>query len=653
MMRLNRSRLWASGLLFAAASTGASASAAEPTVEQALKLVPIQKNVNYDQPHLNEIPKCTIKPEKGEKLSGWAVFGPAGEPLRRFVDTNGDGQIDLWCYYNDGLEVYRDIDSDYNLKADQYRWFNTAGTRWGIDAKEDRSIDAWKAISAEEVSREIVTALAAGDEKRFAALLLTAEELESLGLGKARRDEVASHVAKAPDAFAAMVKAQKSITPDTKWSHFGATQPGVVPSATDGSTKDLVVYENVSAVVETGGKFEHLLIGTMIQVGPAWRLVDAPQMLTGRAGEVASAGIFFRPELRQGGEPIPTTPQIDEKVREIVVELQNIDKQLAEAAPAQQTQLNERRCALLGQLIERSKDDAERGQWTRQLADTVSLAVQAGTYPDGLAQLEKLLGEVEKQTDKDLTAYVKFRLLNAQYGQDLQEQDADIAKVQTAWVESLTKFAEEFPQAADAADAILQLAIALESSGKETEAATWYGKIASDYPSSNAAAKAGGAKTRLESVGKKMALRGRTIDGKSLDISALAGRIVVVHYWASYSEPCLEDLKPLAQLYTKYGREGFLPVGVCLDQNPQSMAAQLKKTPLAWPQIYETGGVDGNRLANEMGIVTLPVMILVDKNGVVVNRNIHASELEAEIKKLLKSEAAAAKPAAKPAPKKG
>ena len=209
MLRLNRSRLWASGLLFAAASTGASASAAEPTVEQALKLVPIQKNVNYDQPHLNEIPKCTIKPEKGEKLSGWAVFGPAGEPLRRFVDTNGDGQIDLWCYYNDGLEVYRDIDSDYNLKADQYRWFNTAGTRWGIDAKEDRTIDAWKTISAEEVSREIVTALAAGDEKRFAALLLTAEELESLGLGKARHDEVASHVSKAPDAFAAMIKSQK------------------------------------------------------------------------------------------------------------------------------------------------------------------------------------------------------------------------------------------------------------------------------------------------------------------------------------------------------------------------------------------------------------------------------------------------------------
>jgi thiol-disulfide isomerase/thioredoxin len=597
------------GALTAAMAGISGAHAADPTVDQALKLAPIQKGISYDIPDAKDVAKCTIKAEKGDNLTGWAVYGPASEPLRRFLDTNGDGQIDLWCYYNDGLEVYRDIDSDFNLKADQYRWFNTAGTRWGVDDKEDRSIDSWKVISAEEVSRE-----------------------------------VAARLAKARDAFTALARSQKTITADTKWSHFGATQPGVVPSGTEGSTKDLIVYENVSAVVETGGKFEHLLVGTLIQVGSAWRLVDAPQMLSGRTGDVASSGIFFRPESRQTPDQTPASTTIDEKVREIVVELQNIDKQLAEAAPAQQEKLNARRAALLNQLIERSKDDAERAQWTRQLADTVSLAVQSGTYADGLKELETLLAAVEKDSDKELAPYVKFRMLTAQYGQDLQTPDADISKVQATWAESLTAFAKEYPQATDTPDAILQLAIALESSGKEKEAAEWYAALAKDHASSSPATKAKGAKARLESVGKTMTLRGRTVDGKTLDIAALKGRIVVVHYWASYSEPCLDDLKPLAQLYTKYGRDGFVPVGVCLDHNPESVAAQLKKQPLNWPQIYEAGGLEGNRLANEMGIVTLPVMILVDKTGTVVNRNIHASELEAEIKKLLKSEAAAAKP---------
>jgi hypothetical protein len=37
-----------------------------------------------------------------------------------------------------------------------------------------------------------------------------------------------------------------------------------------------------------------------------------------------------------------------------------------------------------------------------------------------------------------------------------------------------------------------------------------------------------------------------------------------------------------------------------------------------------------------MGILTLPTMILIGRDGKVVNRNIHAGELDAELKKLLR-----------------
>jgi thiol-disulfide isomerase/thioredoxin len=641
------------GSVVLASGWAANAHAADPTAEQALKLVPIQKEVDFDRPGERDVAKCTIKSEKEGKASGWAVYGPAGEPLRRFVDTNGDGQVDLWCYFKNGLEVYRDIDSDYNLKADQYRWFNTAGTRWGIDEKEDRSIDQWKCISAEEASQEIVAAIVAGDAKRFSCLLLTDDELTSLGVGSAKKKEISDRLAAAPAAFAAFVKSQKAITTDSDWSSFGSSKPGLVPSGTEGSTKDVVVYENVSAVVETKGKHEQVLIGTLVQVGSTWRIIDAPQLLSNRPGETTTAGIFFRGPTPQTQEVAGENgPKIDEAVRKVVVEMQAIDKQLAEAAPAEQNKLNARRAALLRQLIDRSTETAERTQWTRQFADTVSLAVQSSAYDNGLKELEDLLTTLEKSNTtadgKAIYAYVRYRYLTAQYSQDLQEKDADIAKVQTAWIESLTKFAKEYADSPDGPDAMLQLAIALESSGKEDDAIKWYGAIAGDYASASVAKKAIGAKTRLESVGKRLALRGRTIDGKTLDVSALGNRVVLVHYWASYSEPCIEDFKALKQLYAKYGQQGFLPVGVCLDHDPKNAAAQLKQDPLPWPQLYEAGGLENSRLANEMGIVTLPVMLLVDKGGKVVNRNIHVSELEPELKKLLKSEAAA-KPPARPA----
>jgi hypothetical protein len=61
----------------------------------------------------------------------------------------------------------------------------------------------------------------------------------------------------------------------------------------------------------------------------------------------------------------------------------------------------------------------------------------------------------------------------------------------------------------------------------------------------------------------------------------------------------------------------------------------MKSNRLPWPQLYEQGGLD-SRLANELGILTLPTMLLVDKQGKVINRNLHVTELERELKAALR-----------------
>ena len=40
-------------------------------------------------------------------ISGFVVKSPSGEVLRRFLDTNGDNQVDQWCYFKDGIDVGR------------------------------------------------------------------------------------------------------------------------------------------------------------------------------------------------------------------------------------------------------------------------------------------------------------------------------------------------------------------------------------------------------------------------------------------------------------------------------------------------------------------------------------------------------------------
>src|SRR5688572_17932047 len=59
-------------------------SAAAPTAEEALKLTPVQSEVDLDKPTAEKIAKCKLEsfPDQG----GWAVYNDEGQLLRRFLD---------------------------------------------------------------------------------------------------------------------------------------------------------------------------------------------------------------------------------------------------------------------------------------------------------------------------------------------------------------------------------------------------------------------------------------------------------------------------------------------------------------------------------------------------------------------------------------
>ena len=58
----------------------------------------------------------------------------------------------------------------------------------------------------------------------------------------------------AAKAFAAVCKEEAAPNQDTRWLHFSASRPGIIPAGTGGSKRDLLVYENVVAMTETDGE---------------------------------------------------------------------------------------------------------------------------------------------------------------------------------------------------------------------------------------------------------------------------------------------------------------------------------------------------------------------------------------------------------------
>lgn len=616
---------------------GLATGAAPPTPEHALGLKPIQRDVDMETPTGDAVSKCSVKGIAEGGVAGWIVRNAAGQLLRRFLDTNSDGKLDLWCYYKTGIEVYRDIDGDFDGKADQYRWLGTSGIRWGLDKDENGQIDSWRMISAEEVTSEVVAALGAADAARFKRLLPTSDELDALGLGEVQKKEIAKKAVEAARGFEDLAKSQTMVGSGSKWLHFGAGLPGVLPAGFDGSTKDVIVYDNVSAIVETGGKHAQVAIGTMVRVQGGWRVIDLPANLSDSQAAALPGGYFFQQSLARRPEMVTTEGGLSEAVQKLIRDLESVDKSIAAAtSPDDLAKLNAKRADVLERLAENAGTDEERGTWIRQLTDSITAAVQSGNYPEGVERLKNLREKLAQDSSgSDLTAHAQFSFLSADYARSLQAPSADYSKIQEKWLTSLRQFVENYPRSEDAAEAMLQLATGEEFAGKTDAAVAWYGKIVAQFPTSQTAKKAAGAKRRLESVGKSVDLRGPTLDGKLVSLAAYRGRAVLVHYWATWCEPCKQDMVLLKKLQAKYVKQGFSLIGVNLDSERATAQAFLQSNSLPWPQLHEPGGLD-SRLATELGIITLPTMILVDSQGKVLNRSIHAGELDDELAKRLR-----------------
>lgn len=622
-----------SGSLATSSGAEGARSPNAPSPEQALRLTPIQADVDFTRPSEEEVARCAVRVMRGQGVVGWLVEDPAGLPLRRFLDTNADNKVDQWCYFKDGIEVYRDIDSDFNGKADQYRWFNTAGTRWGLDKDEDGLIDQWRAISAEEVTAEVVAALAHQDWQRFARVALSADELQALGLGPARTKELTERLSTLAIRFKEAALRPQGLGEKTRWLHFSGHRPGVVPAGTDGATRDAVVYENVVALVETGQHTAQVLIGTLVKVGDGWRVIDVPVVLGEGQAAQAEAGYFFRAAPASRGATAMEAP--GEKSLQLLDALQKLEAALAKARSAEEAaSYHAQRADLMEKIAEESKPQ-EQAVWLRQLADLLGAAVQSGEFPGGMKRLEGVLAKVSRDPQaRELAAHIRFVQISAAYALAIQAKGVDYSKVQSDWLKALEAFVAEYPHTPDSAEAMLQLAIAQEFAGHEEEARRWYGRITADFSDTATARKASGALRRLESVGKVLTLAGKSPTGTTVDLTKYRGQVVLIQYWATWCEPCKADMATLKELQAKYSRD-FAVIGVNLDNTEAELNTFLKDHPLPWSQIFEPGGLESPP-AVEMGILTLPTMMLVDQQGRVVHRNITVGEIENELKRLVR-----------------
>src|SRR5262249_19379079 len=160
---------------------------------------------------------------------------PQDRPLRRLVDNKGDSKPHIWSYYLDGIEVYREIDTDFDGEPDQFRWLGSAGMKWGVDVNKDNKIDSWRMISAEEVSQEILQAIINKDYNRIQALFISDAEIDALGIQAAEAAQIREQQKQGYAKFQNMIAKLPNVCDKTHWLHLETSPPQCVPAETSGT----------------------------------------------------------------------------------------------------------------------------------------------------------------------------------------------------------------------------------------------------------------------------------------------------------------------------------------------------------------------------------------------------------------------------------
>jgi hypothetical protein len=210
-------------------------------------------------------------------------------------------------------------------------------------------------------------------------------------------------------------------------------------------------------------------------------------------------------------------------------------------------------------------------------------------------------------------------------------------KVQSEWLERLGKFVATYPKADDTPDALLQCGMVSEFLGKEVEAKNWYGQLVKNFPDKPHALKANGAIARLDLEGKPLQLTGPRLDDPAtvFDVANHAGKIVVVYYWASWNSQTVGDFAKLKLMLNEHSGKGVELVCVNLDNSAAEAKAFLQRSPAPGIHLHQQGGLE-SKLATQYGVMVLPNIFLVGKDGKVVSTKVQVGTVEEEVKKLVK-----------------
>jgi peroxiredoxin len=104
--------------------------------------------------------------------------------------------------------------------------------------------------------------------------------------------------------------------------------------------------------------------------------------------------------------------------------------------------------------------------------------------------------------------------------------------------------------------------------------------------------------------------------GRQQSLGQWRGKVVVVNFWATWCEPCREEMPEFVRAQREFGARGLQFVGIAVDQ-PDKVEQFAKELDLNYPALI--GGYGAVELSKTLGnqLSALPFTIVIDRKGMV------------------------------------